>query len=276
MNQSIRGTLINIDGRELIEPAARSQIRILTPEPRLHRMADWRSTGVLRSKIASQITMACPSCLFARTFASRAAVPSLLAKRTFATTRTALQKSPATPTTQTEQPAIAPLLHITKSKIHHGPSNPNARPPPPSHADITRRLGVRFSRPVPGAQEWRTSTYSYNKATVKTLPTAAQTTNQLLSQYAVLENTGGERSSKSGIAAKRKSAERVYVSKAGIKDFGHKIRIDAYLFDEAKAQRSMLQEKLALRAPRQGGKPGGRETGRGGRAPRAPRGPPRQ
>ncbi|RZJ06391.1 MAG: DUF4394 domain-containing protein, partial [Haliea sp.] len=89
---------------------------------------------------------------------------SLPAQRTYATAPTAVQQS-ATPSTPTEQPSSnAGLLHITKSKIRHHPSNPNARPPPPSHASITRLLGVRFSRPVPGAQEWITSTYSYNKA----------------------------------------------------------------------------------------------------------------
>lgn len=215
--------------------------------------------------------MACPSCSFARTFARRTVAP---ARRTYATAPPASVPSTQTQTqteTQTEQPTSAPLLHITKSKIRHHPSNPNARPPPLSHSSITRLLGVRFARPVPGAQEWRTSSYSYNKAAVKTLPTAGNTADELLTHYSVLQNTGGVPSSRTAIAGRRKSPDKVYVSKAGVKDFGDKIRIDAYIYNEGKAQAEALKKRLEAREARSKGPPGGK-----GRA-RAPggRGPPR-
>ena len=178
-------------------------------------------------------TMACPSCSFARTFARRTAITSSPAQRTYATAPAPLAaKQPSTTTEQPTRAAETPLLHITKTKIRHRPSNPNARPPPPSHSNITRLLGVRFSRPVPGAQEWRTSTYSYNKASVKTLPTAAETTNALLEYYSVLKQNGGAPSSRTAIAGRRKSPEKMYVSKAGVKDFGDRVRIDAYMYEE--------------------------------------------
>jgi hypothetical protein len=189
-------------------------------------------------------TMACPSCSFARTFARRTAITSSPAQRTYATAPTTLAaKEPSASTQQPTKAAETPLLHITKSKIRHHPSNPNARPPPPSHSNITRLLGVRFSRPVPGAQEWRTSTYSYNKASVKTLPTAAETTNALLEYYSVLKQNGGAPSSRTAIAGRRKSPEKMYVSKAGVKDFGDRVRIDAYMYEENDSRKAAMQVK---------------------------------
>ncbi|KAM0723468.1 hypothetical protein Q7P37_000454 [Cladosporium fusiforme] len=214
--------------------------------------------------------MACPSCSFARTFARRTAVSSLATQRTFATTPAALQKAEA-PSTPTQHSATAPLLHITKTKAGRGPSNPNARPPPPSHSSITRLLGVRFSRPVPGAQEWRTSSYSYNKATVKTLPTAAQKTNELLTHYSTLIDNGGVPSSRSAIATRRKSAEKMYTSKVGVKDFGDKIRIDAYMFDEKAAFLAMMRKKSEAKDARKGkksAKPAAKSRAPRGQAPR--------
>jgi hypothetical protein len=190
--------------------------------------------------------MACPSCSFARNFATKTAAPSLRAQRTYATAPAALQQTEAS-STQTEQPAQTPLLHITKSKIRHHPSNPNARPPPPLHSNVTRLLGVRFSRPVPGAQEWRTSNYSYNKASVKTLPTASQITDLLLSQYVALKPTGDQPSSRTAIANRRKNSAKLYASKAGVKDFGHKVRIDAYVYDEHKAQSDARRKQTDAR-----------------------------
>jgi hypothetical protein len=156
-------------------------------------------------------------------------------QRTYATAPAALQQTEAS-STQTEQPAQTPLLHITKSKIRHHPSDPNARPPPPHHSNVTRLLGVRFARPVIGAQEWRTSNYSYNKASVKTLPTASQITDVLLSQYVELKHTGGQPSSRAAIANRRKDSAKLYASKAGVKDFGHKVRIDAYVYEAREAK----------------------------------------
>jgi hypothetical protein len=118
-----------------------AELGVSTPEVRLHIAASRLDSKHLIAPIyPTHITMACPSCSFARTFARRTAIPSLPARRTYATAPNALQQS-GTPSTPTEQPTSAagtPLLHITKSKIRHHPSNPNARPPPPSHSSITR------------------------------------------------------------------------------------------------------------------------------------------
>lgn len=219
--------------------------------------------------------MSCPSCSFARTFARRTAVPSIPTKRAFSSTSAALQEADASsPPAQksTQQSANPPLLHITKTKVGHGPSNPNARPPPPSHGNIVQRLGVRFARPVPGAQEWRTSTYSYNKATVKTLPTAAQTADNLLEYYSVLKNTGGRPSSRTALALRRKSPEQVYVSQAGIKDFGDKIRIDAYMYDESKTKQEQLKARFKARDAKAAEGDGGRRRAPGRRPPPPARG----
>jgi hypothetical protein len=104
---------------------------------------------------------------------------------------------------------------------------------------------------VPGAQEWRTSNYSYNKASVKTLPTASQITDVLLSQYVELKHTGGQPSSRAAIANRRKDSAKLYASKAGVKDFGHKVRIDAYVYDEAKAQADARNKQAGAREARE-------------------------
>jgi hypothetical protein len=123
---------------------------------------------------------------------------------------------------------------------------------------------------VPGAQEWKTSTYSYNKAAVKTLPTAAETTNALLEHYSVLRDTGGVPSSRTAIAGRRKSPDKMYVSRAGIKDFGDHVRIDAYMYDEGKAQAAALAKRMEAkeaRTNRGGAGAGGRSRAPGGRGP---------
>lgn len=121
---------------------------------------------------------------------------------------------------------------------------------------------------MPGAQEWRTSTYSYNKAAIKTLPTAAKTANDLLTYYSALEHTGGVPSSKSEITARRKSADKVYMSKVGVKDYGDKIRIDAYMFDEKRAKLDALKKRTKAKAQAGEKKTGGRSRAPRGRAPR--------
>jgi hypothetical protein len=210
--------------------------------------------------------MSCPSCSFARTFARRTAISSSPAQRSYATAPATLaSKEPSASTEQPTSAAGTPLLHVTKTKIRHHPSNPNARPPPPSHSSITRLLGVRFSRPVPGAQEWRTSTYSYNKAAIKTLPTAAETTNTLLEQYSVLQATGDTPVSRTAIAKRRKDPFKMYVSRAGVKDFGNRVRIDAYMYDGRLALKAEKAKKEAKVQANSGAV--GRSTAPGGRGP---------
>lgn len=209
--------------------------------------------------------MACPSCTFARTFAKRTTFSTAISRRTLHNTSAALEASTAS------TPAETPLLHITKSKITHPPSNPNSRAPSAPHNTITRRLGIRYSRPVLGSQEWRTSAYHYNKATLKTLPSARLATDKLLSAYAVLQSHGGQPSSRTAIAARRKSSERVYVSRAGVKDFGSKVVVNAYMYDEAGAQQESRRKRASEREARAtGGASAGGKSGaaRGGGRPR--------
>lgn len=212
--------------------------------------------------------MACPSCSFARSFARRSVTVSRFPKQRFSTTPAALEEASPELSKSAEQP----LLHITKSKIRHHPSNPNARPPPPSHSNITRRLGVRFARPVLGAQEWQTSAYHYNKATLKTLPAASQATDKLLTAYVALQKSGDQPSSRTAVAMRKKSSEKVYVSHSQAKDYGDRIVIDAFIYDEAGAQREANQKGSEERDSKGGGRGRG-PPGRAGPPGRGPTGP---
>jgi hypothetical protein len=118
---------------------------------------------------------------------------------------------------------------------------------------------------VPGAQEWRTSTYSYNKAAIKTLPTAAETTNTLLEQYSVLKRTGDTPVSRTAIAKRRKDPNKMYVSRAGVKDFGDRVRIDAYLYDGKLPKKALEAKKESKEANSRPGR--ARVPGGGGPAP---------
>lgn len=239
----------------------------MSPRSRV-RIEDLTSRNHLRSQTPLPITMACPSCTFARTFAKRSAVPTATSRRTLHSTSAALQA----PTADSAQsiPTEAPLLHVTKSKVTHRPHKPNDRAAALPHSTITRRLGIRYARPVLGAQEWSTSAYHYNKATLKTLPTARQVTDKLLSAYAVLQSNGGQGpSARTAIAARRKSSERVYMSRAGVKDFGSKVVVNAVLYDEAETQRKIRDSRERGREVRAtgGGATGGTGAGRGGGRP---------
>lgn len=103
---------------------------------------------------------------------------------------------------------------------------------------------------VVGAQEWQTSTYHYNKQTQKTLPTAAVTADKLLRDYTtMIEGRGGLSSAASStartaIAARRKSAEKVYVSGTTAKDYGDKIVVNAFLFDGIEAAKEEQEKRI--------------------------------
>ncbi|KAI7479073.1 hypothetical protein KC357_g4246 [Hortaea werneckii] len=100
---------------------------------------------------------------------------------------------------------------------------------------------------ITGAQEWQTSAYHYNRQTLKTLPAASQTTDKLLRDYATMvksNNPGlssaASSSARTAIAARRKSSEKMYVSGSTARDFGDRVVVNAFMYDEAEA---VAQEK---------------------------------
>lgn len=77
---------------------------------------------------------------------------------------------------------------------------------------------------------------------------------------------GGAPSSRTAIAKRRKDPLKKYVSRAGVKDFGDRVRIDAYVYDEGNASKEAKKESKFQ------GKTGagGRSRAPGGNAPAAP------
>lgn len=81
----------------------------------------------------------------------------------------------------------------------------------------------------------------------------------------MLRNIEGVPSSRTAIAARKKSPNKMYVSKAGVKDFGNKIRIDAYMYDEGQAQAEAMAKRMEAKEGRNKGGAGGRGRAPGGR-----------
>lgn len=90
--------------------------------------------------------------------------------------------------------------------------------------------------------EWQTSAYYWNKHNEKNLPVAATTVQKLIEGYATVRNVNiqnrPQRAIRAAIAARRRTAEKVYVSKPRIKDYGKKVQVTAFLYDAKEAAAS--------------------------------------
>ena len=119
------------------------------------------------------------------------------------------------------------------------------------------------------AQEWQTGTYHFNKAHTKTLPVATQHTDTLLSQYLTqqkkrstlpTEDAAYRLQLRTSIAAQRRKADRVFISKATAKDFGDRVVVSAFVYD---GEAAAAKEAERRRAERKGVKgEGGQGAGR--------------
>ena len=139
-------------------------------------------------------------------------------------------------------------------------------------------------RCITGAQEWQTSTYSYNNSTTRTLPTASLAADKLLRDFSTaipsrgLASTGSSSTARSAVAQRRKRWEKTFVSGTTVKDFGDRIVVNAVLFDAAEAEaeerkrkfKEMQESKKAGRG--KGGAGGGRRRPVGAAGARRPMG----
>ncbi|KAI7347344.1 hypothetical protein KC320_g7324 [Hortaea werneckii] len=146
------------------------------------------------------------------------------------------------------------------------PLDPSPRHPNPTNPSPTPQASIiKPWKAITGAQEWQTSAYHYNPQTLKTLPAASRTTDKLLRDYATMvksSNPGlssaASSSARTAIAARRKSSEKMYVSGSTARDFGDRVVVNAFMFDEAeavageKAKRMQAREKAG--AERAGGR----------------------
>ncbi|KAI6812141.1 hypothetical protein KC340_g13541 [Hortaea werneckii] len=121
---------------------------------------------------------------------------------------------------------------------------------------------------ITGAQEWQTSTYHYNRQTLKTLPAASQTTDKLLRDYATMvkssspgsASSAASSSARTAIAARRKSSEKMYVSGSTARDYGDRVVVNAFMFDAAEAAQEEMAKRMQARS-----KAGAERGGAGGR-----------
>lgn len=76
---------------------------------------------------------------------------------------------------------------------------------------------TRLGQSITGAMEWQTSTYSFNKQAVKPIPVVTTNVEKLIHNYVTMKRVNNEgkdvRAIRTALAARRKSAEKVYVSK---------------------------------------------------------------
>jgi hypothetical protein len=112
---------------------------------------------------------------------------------------------------------------------------------------------TRLGQAITGSMEWQTSTYSFNKQAIKSLPVAAVNVEKLIEAYVTMKKVNNKgkdaRAIRTALAARRKSAEKMYVSKPRIKDFGNRIEMTVFVFD-GKA----FYEENNTRRPRPGQK----------------------
>nr|OQO18865.1 hypothetical protein B0A51_14531 [Rachicladosporium sp. CCFEE 5018] len=193
--------------------------------------------------------------------------PSRVARRNLSMSLTPTTPSGPPPGTSSELP------HSARLKISHGSlARLNGAPPRElnlSHANITRRLGIKFAATPLGAQEWRTSTYTFNRAATRNLPTASQVTDKLLTAYVALQRAGEKPSSRTAIQARKKGTEKMYVSGGTVKDFGGRVEVSAFIYDEGMAVQREAAKRAEARTTRtagQGRRPGGPGGAAGGAA----------
>jgi hypothetical protein len=118
------------------------------------------------------------------------------------------------------------------------------------------------------AQEWQTGTYHFNKAHGKTLPVAAQRTDELLTNWMTQQKkrAGAESSTlynqllRNAIAAQRRKTDALLVSKSSAKDYGDRVEVTAFVYDGVEAAEIEAEKR---RKERMGVKPdeGGNKQG---------------
>lgn len=181
-----------------------------------------------------------------------------------------LQTAPTPPPTRLKQHPLPtrPLQSTGTVPTHPLTTNPSTT----IHIELTRLTPSQASiikpwKAITGAQEWQTSAYHYNQQTLKTLPAASRTTDKLLRDYATMvksHNPGlssaASSSARTAIAARRKSSEKMYVSGSTARDYGDRVVVNAFMFDEAEAVREELEKRKQARS-----KAGTERAGAGGR-----------
>ncbi|CAK4033251.1 Hypothetical predicted protein [Lecanosticta acicola] len=127
-------------------------------------------------------------------------------------------------------------------------------PIPRQETALWRRLSdpnTRIGQSITGGMEWQTSAYYWNKANERTLPVAATNVQKLIEYYSTIRsvNIRGKdtRAARTAIAARRRTAERLYVSKPRIKDFGNKVQVTAFVYDGKEAAVKAKAERFGQR-----------------------------
>ncbi|RMX89835.1 hypothetical protein D0869_00574 [Hortaea werneckii] len=159
------------------------------------------------------------------------------------------------------------FTHHSKQLQHFRRHASSSTPFPPGLFKAPASI-IKPWKAITGAQEWQTSTYHYNRQTLKTLPAASRTTDKLLRDYATMvksSNPGSASSAASSaartaIAARRKTSEKMYVSGSTARDYGDRVVVNAFMFDAAEA----AQEEMAKRQQARS-KAGAERAGAGGR-----------
>ncbi|GIZ43712.1 hypothetical protein CKM354_000692900 [Cercospora kikuchii] len=100
---------------------------------------------------------------------------------------------------------------------------------------------TRLGQSITGAMEWQTSTYTFNKQAVKPIPVVSANVEKLIQNYVTLKrvnNVGKDvRAIRTALAQRRKSAEKVYVSKPKMKDYGDRVEVKCFIWDGREALR---------------------------------------
>ena len=112
---------------------------------------------------------------------------------------------------------------------------------------------TRLGQSITGAMEWQTSTYSFNKQAVKPIPVVTTNVEKLIHNYVTMKRVNNEgkdvRAIRTALAARRKSAEKVYVSKPKIKDYGDRVEVKCFVWDGREALKEENDKMKRGRTP---------------------------
>ncbi|SMR52594.1 unnamed protein product [Zymoseptoria tritici ST99CH_3D1] len=155
---------------------------------------------------------------------------------------------PLRPRQSTLQCRFASTTSLTTPSSSSTPTYPLWRGPTPNTT-----LGASIT----GSMEWQTSTYTFNKNTSKLLPTAASNIEKLIEAYITaqkVDNRGKDvRAIRTALAARRKSAGKLYVSRPRVKDFGSRMEMTVFVFDGEAHQKALFEKRFPNKAGREGG-----------------------
>lgn len=132
-------------------------------------------------------------------------------------------------------------------------TTPTASTAPPSYQLPFWRTSpepvTKLGNAISGAMEWQTSAYAFNKQAIKPIPAVTTNVEKLLLNFVTMKQADNKakakdvRQARTALAARRKTADRVYISKPHIRDYGDRVHVQAFIWDGKAAAREDFDKR---------------------------------